>query len=143
MVNQGHAEDAEDMVPTPHGSRIRRVQARVLHTTGGSTVENEGEKALIMSTADGSQLRKVTFQGANVTKALGSDPKMGRNGSRVVFDASRSYIENKITNDMLWLRESDGVYVVDMVVRQQRPEEYTVFLEKVHVAWPVSPHDST
>ena len=43
----------------------------MLHN-GGSTVENEGENTLIMSTADGAQLRKGTFQVTNVNKALGS-----------------------------------------------------------------------
>ena len=49
-----------------------------------------------MSTADRTQMRKVTFQVANVDKALGSVSKMVRNGNRVVFDTSRSYIENKM-----------------------------------------------
>ena len=62
-----------------------------------------------MSTADGSQLRKVTFQVANVNKALGSVSKMVRNGNRVVFNASVSYIENKMTNDILWLRKTRSV----------------------------------
>ena len=70
-----------------------------------------------MSIADGSQLREATFQVANVNKALGSVSKMARNGNRVVFDASGSYTENKVTNDKLWLRERDGVgYVADMMV---------------------------
>ena len=70
-------------------------------TADGSTVANEGEKTLIMSTADGAHLRKVTFQGANVNKAYGSVSKMVRNGNRVVFDTSGSYIENKMTRDMM------------------------------------------
>ena len=61
----------------------------VFYTTAdGSTVENEGEKTLIMSTADGPHLRKVTFQVATVNKAYGSVSKMVRNGNRVVFDTS-------------------------------------------------------
>ena len=79
------------MVSKPQDRRIRRVQARcVLHD--GSTVENEGENMLLVSTSDGTQLRKMTFQVANVNKALGSVSKMVRNGNRVVFDTSGSYI---------------------------------------------------
>ena len=49
----------EYLVPKPQDSRTRRVQARVFCTTAdGSTVENEGEKTLIIFTADGTQLRK-------------------------------------------------------------------------------------
>ena len=54
-----------------------------------------------MSTADGSRLRKVTFRVADVNAALGSVSKMVSNGNRVAFDASGSYIQNKMTNDIL------------------------------------------
>ena len=84
-------------------------------TAGGSTVENEGEKTLRMSTSDGGQLKKVTFQVATVNEALESVSKMVRNGNRVVFDTSGSYIENQMTKDMMWLRERDGVHVMDMM----------------------------
>ena len=83
------------MAPQPQDSRIRRVQPR-----DRSTVENEGEKTLTM-TADGSPLGKVTFQVANVNMAFGSVSKMVGNGNRVVFDSSGSYIENKMTSDIL------------------------------------------
>ena len=56
------------------------------------------------------------FQVSNVNKAVGSVSKMVQNGNRVVFDTSGSYIENKVTKDVLWLREKDGVYVVDVMV---------------------------
>ena len=81
----------------------------------GSAVENEGEKMLIMSTADGAQLRKVTFQVANVNKALGSVSKM--------------------TNDILWLRERDGVSVRcghDGSTTRKGAEEQTASWEVVH-----------
>ena len=48
-------------------------------TADGSYVEKEEEQTLIMSTADGGQLRKWTFQVANVNKALGSVSMMVRN----------------------------------------------------------------
>ena len=53
---------------------------------------------------------------ANVNKALGAASKMVRIGNRVVFDTSGSHIENKMTKDILWLLERDGVHVVDMMV---------------------------
>ena len=61
----------------------------VFHTTAaGSYVEKEEEQTLIMSTADGGQLRKFTFQVASVNKARGSVSMMVRNGNRVVFHTS-------------------------------------------------------
>ena len=64
----------------------------------------------------------MAFQVANVNKALESVAKMVRNGNRVVFDASGSYVENKMKNDMLWLRERDGVLVVDVVAPPETRE---------------------
>ncbi len=69
-----------------------------------------------MSTLDGEHARKMTFQVARVNKALGSVSKIVTNGNRVVFDQSGSYIENTWTKDKIWLREDNGVYVLDMLV---------------------------
>ena len=66
-------------------------------TADSTTVEREAETTLLMSTSDGTQLKKMTFQVANVNRALVSVPKMVRNGNRVVFDTSGSYIENKMS----------------------------------------------
>ena len=67
----------------------------------GSTMVNEKEKTLSLSTADGHK-RKVTFRVANVNKVPGSVSKMVRNGNRLVFDTSGSFIENKVKKNMLW-----------------------------------------
>ena len=62
----------------------------VFHTTAdGSTVENEREKTPInVNQQTGHNGGKVTFEVANVNKALGSVSKMVRNGNRVLFDTS-------------------------------------------------------
>ena len=41
---------------------------------------------------------------------------MVENGNKVVFDKDGSYIENKWSKDRLWLREDNGVFVLDMLV---------------------------
>ena len=74
-------------------------------------METDGEKTLLLSTSDGGQLRKVTFQVANVKQVS----KMVRYGNRV-FDTSGSYIENTMTEDILRLEERDDMHVVDMMV---------------------------
>jgi hypothetical protein len=63
----------------------------------------------------------MTFQVAGVNKALGSVSKIVANGNRVIFDQNGSFIENVWTKDKIWLREDNGVYVLDMVVAP--PEE--------------------
>ena len=46
---------------------------------------------------------------------------MVRNGNRLVFDQDAggkdvSYIENKRTDDKIWLRQENGIYVLDLLV---------------------------
>ena len=70
---------------------------------------------------EGSQKRDMTFQVADVNKALGSANKIVRNGNRIVMDLDDeghdyTYIESKSTGERLWLREREGVYVLDMLV---------------------------
>ena len=55
----------------------------------------------------------MTFQVAEVGKALGSVSKMVHCGNRVVFDPSGSYIESLTDGSVLPLREHNGVYVLD------------------------------
>ena len=90
-------------------------------TADGSKVYNEGQKELYMCTPNGGQIKKMTFQVAKVSKALGSVSKMVDHGHKVVFDTDWngkdiSYIENKQSKEKTWLRRENGVYVLDMLV---------------------------
>ena len=42
--------------------------------------------------------------------------KIVKHGNRVVFDESGSFIENKESRERMWLREHEGVYVLDALV---------------------------
>ena len=64
----------------------------------------------------------MTFQVTDVTKALGSVSKIVANGNKVVFDGSGSFIENKRSRERLWMREDNGVYVLDVYVAP--PDDY-------------------
>ena len=75
-----------------------------------------GEKTLTLSTLDGNSVRDMKFQVTQVHKTLGSVSKMVRNGNKIVFDQDGSYIENRRTGDRLWLREDNGVFVLDVLV---------------------------
>ena len=76
---------------------------------------NEGEKTLTLATQGGG-MRQMTFQLAAVNKALGSVSQIVGNGNRVVFEPSGSFIQNLNTGEKLWLRENNGVYVLDVLV---------------------------
>ena len=56
----------------------------------------------------------MTFQTAPVAKPLASVAKIGMAGHVVVFDEGASYILNKTTGDINWLREEDGNYMLDV-----------------------------
>ena len=63
----------------------------------------------------------MIFQVARVKKALGSISQMVKNGNKLVCDQDSSgkdtsYIENKRTNEKIWLRQENGVYVLDLMV---------------------------
>ena len=90
-------------------------------TADGSKVYNEGRRKLDGCTLDGQQRRSMTFQGARVKKALGSVNQMVKNGKKLVFDQDSSgkdasCIQNKRTNENIWLRQENGVYVLDLMV---------------------------
>ena len=104
-------------------------RAGVYYTTAnGIKVYNEGEKTLTMCHFEGSQKRDMTFQVADVNKALGSANKIVRNGNRIVMDLDDegddySYIESKSSGERLWLREREGVYVLDMLIAPAPPAQ--------------------
>ena len=90
-------------------------------TADGTPVYNQGQKKLLLSTLDGRSVRKMTFQVAKVSKALGSVSQMVDGGNRVTFDVDAqgrdiSCIENKQSGERIWLRRENGVYVLDMLV---------------------------
>ena len=66
-----------------------------------------------MTTAEGS-LRAMTFQAAPVAKPLGSVDRICKSGRTVVFDADGSYIVNKTTGEVNWLREDNGNFMLDV-----------------------------
>ena len=66
-----------------------------------------------MATAEGS-LRAMTFQAAPVANSLGSVDRICKAGHTVVFDADGSYIVNRTTGEVNWLREESGNYMLDV-----------------------------
>ena len=72
----------------------------------------------------------MTFQVADVNKALGSAAKIVNNGSRIVMDLDDqgndySYIESRKTGERLWMRQRNGVYVLDLLVGPPPKEGFT------------------
>ena len=78
---------------------------------GGKEIPNYGERTLTLSTMDWSSVRNMTFQVTDVTKALGS---VSKNSCK--REQSRFRIENRRSRERLWMREDNGVYVLDVYV---------------------------
>ena len=91
-------------------------------TADGSKVYNEGQRKLDVCTLDGQQRRSITFQVARVKKVSGISKSNGEEREQAFFfdqDSSgkdTSYIQNQRTNEKIWLRQENGVYVLDLMV---------------------------
>lgn len=95
-------------------------------TADGSKLYNEGQKEVVISSMDGAPCRRMTFQVAQVHKALGPVSQRVRDGNGLVFDMDAyrrdiSHIVNTTTNDTLYTKQESGVYVLDVLVA---PPEY-------------------
>ena len=66
----------------------------------------------------------MTMQVAEkVTKPLGSVSRICAAGHRVIFDDDGSYIEHKETGVRTWLRQRDGIYVLEAWVAPPSADE--------------------
>ena len=78
-------------------------------------IPNLGEQKLPLATVEGS-LRAMTFQVAPVAKPLGSVQRICAAGHMVVFDSEGSYVIDKQTGELNWLRNDNGNFMLDMWV---------------------------
>ena len=81
----------------------------------GSEIPNLGEKVVRGQTMNGMWC-SMKFQVCSVTKPLGSVSRMCQAGSRVIFcpPEEGSYIEHVATKKRTFLRQSHGLYFLDM-----------------------------
>ena len=82
----------------------------------GSQIPNLGQR-VVKAVMQSGHMTQMKFQVAAVTKALGSVSKIVQNGGRVVFDSPEyggAYVMNKRTGNRSYLREENGVYVMDV-----------------------------
>ena len=101
IVDSGAGETVMpvDWLPSHPAKESYGSQNNEYYTTAdGSKVYNEGQKNLFVSTPDGKQERAMTFQVAQVHKALGSMSQMVRNRSRVVFDADANWLGRRLVD---------------------------------------------
>ena len=81
----------------------------------GDPIPNLGEQALPVMTEEGT-VRRMTFQAAPVSRPLGSVQRMCKSKHTVVFDEEGSFVVNKISGEINWMREENGNYMLDLWV---------------------------
>ena len=117
-IDSGAAETVipHTLVPEHKIDETEKSKAGLCYASAtGEPIPNMGEQRLPLVTGEGS-LRKMTFQAAPVAKPLGSVHKICKAGHAVVFDSDCSYIINKRTGEINWLREEQGNYMLDVWV---------------------------
>ena len=87
-------------------------------------IPNEGESHVLFRTIEGI-IGKLTFQIARVNKPLLSVAMMVKDGMRVVFDDTGSYIYNKKTGEVMRLKQERGVFVLEAWVEHD-PSQSTI-----------------
>ena len=118
-VDSGATENVmnEDMlcsVEVKEGAAYKRgVKYEVAN---GDVIPNLGEKKYVGVSEEGIS-RSITAQVCDVNKVLLSVKKMTAAGNRVVLDDAGSYVEDKNTGEIMWMREENGMYMLKLWVQ--------------------------
>ena len=83
------------------------------YSATGEPIPNLGLIELPMFTREGTA-RAMRMSAAKVSKPLGPVKKVCKAGHCVVFDDEGSFIYNKLTQEVNWLREDEGNYMLDV-----------------------------
>ena len=94
------------------GSRMKQKY----RAANGHTIDNEGEKEMLVLTQHGQQ-RRLVMQVCDVTKPLLSVSKSNAQGILFVFVGDNSYMQCKRTGETTRIREESGVFVLYAYVR--------------------------
>ena len=82
------------------------------YSATGEPIPNLGDIKLPMIMREGTS-RGMLMKAAPVSKPLASVKKICQAGHAVIFDEEGSFIINKTTGEMNWMREDDGNYMLD------------------------------
>ena len=82
----------------------------------GDEIDNEGEKDFEGTTENG-VAKAIRAQVCDVSQPLLSVKKVVAAGNRVVFEEGGSYIQSIRDGTKIWLRESQGMYMLKMMVK--------------------------
>ena len=87
----------------------------VYEVANGERIPNLGQKSFHGVTAEGHR-RGLTAQVCDVNKPLLSVTRLVAAGNTVVFSQGESYVQDDLTGEKMWLRESGGMYMLRLWV---------------------------
>ena len=79
----------------------------------GELIPNLGQRTLACLTREGT-IRSMTYQAAQVEKPLNAVCDLMRCKHTVVFDDEGSFMKNKETGEINWLRKENGNFMLDI-----------------------------
>ena len=125
-IDSGACESVIDPSQVPHNELISTQgsnNGEDFQSATGEPIPNLGELRLGFLTREVS-IRGMTFTGAPVSQPLGSVKRLCAAGHMVIFDEEYSCIINKTTGEINQLRESEGNYMLDVIVAPPGTDEY-------------------
>ena len=84
----------------------------------GTWIPNLGEKQVV-AVSDGGLMRQMKAQVCDVNRALLSVHRVVQAGSRVVFSAQGSFVQDEGTGEKMPLEEKGGMYMLKLCVEAQ------------------------
>ena len=106
--------DAEETVPDYEVYQTKASMNGMKYASAtGEEIPNLGEVMIPMVTSEGTK-KKMKMQAAAVSRPLASAKRICEAGHMVIFDEDASYLLNKTTGEINYLREEAGNYMFDV-----------------------------
>ena len=93
-----------------------------LVAANGTPIDAHGEEAIEFQ-VNGGRKCAMNYLVTGVKKPLASVGAIVDGGSRVVFDADETFIENKVTGERIALKRKDGTFMMEMQIGPQEVDD--------------------
>ena len=116
--------DAEELLPDYKVHQTKASTSGMKYASAtGEEIPNLGEVMLPMITCEGTK-KKMRMQAAAVSRPLASVKKICEAGHMVIFDDQVSYLYNKSTGEVNYLREESGNYMFDVWIPPNETRDF-------------------
>ena len=116
--------DAEELLPDYKVHQTKASTSGMKYASAtGEEIPNLGEVMLPMITCEGTK-KKMRMQAAAVSRPLASVKKICEAGHMVIFDDQVSYLYNKSTGEVNYLRKESGNYMFDVWIPPNETRDF-------------------